>query len=79
MDDPRNPEWFTIIGVAQAADATNSLIVWPVLIQLTALFTSPTTDWESVAATALRDGPDCGAPRRLTAVLAVFITMARKV
>jgi hypothetical protein len=68
------PTVVTIVGVAHAAQATDSLIVWPVLIQLTALFTSPTTDWESVAATALRDNPRGRAPQRLTVWLATAVS-----
>jgi hypothetical protein len=68
------PTVVTIIGVAQAARPTESLIVWPVLIQLTALFTAPTTDWESVAATALREDPRGRTPRRLTIWLAVAVS-----
>jgi hypothetical protein len=33
------------------------LIEWPALVHFAALFTSRTTDWESVAATALRHRP----------------------
>jgi len=68
------PPVITIIGVAHAAEAADSLIVWPVLVQLVALFTSPTTDWESVAAAALRDDPRNRAPWRLTAGLAAALT-----
>jgi hypothetical protein len=68
------PATITIIGVAHAEQAPESLIVWPVLIQLTALFTSPTTDWESVAATALRENRRNPAPRRLTTWLAAAIS-----
>jgi hypothetical protein len=68
------PTVVTIVGVAHASRATESLIVWPVLMQLAALFTSPTTDWESVAATAVRDNPHSRAPIRLTAALAVAIS-----
>jgi hypothetical protein len=68
------PTVVTIVGVAHASRATESLIVWPVLIQLAALFTSPTTDWESVAATALRGDPRSRAPRRLTVGLAAAVT-----
>jgi hypothetical protein len=68
------PTVITIVGVAHATRAAESLVVWPVLIQLTALFTSPTTDWESVAATALREHPGNRAPRRLTAWLAAAVS-----
>ena len=68
------PTVVTIIGVAHASQATASLIVWPVLIQFAALFTSPTTDWESVAAKALRDSPHSRAPRALTVVLAAAVS-----
>jgi hypothetical protein len=68
------PTVVTIVGVAHASRAGESLIVWPVLIQLAALFTSPTTDWESVAATALREHPGSTGPCRLTAWLAAAIS-----
>lgn len=64
------PTLITTVAVAHASQAAESLIVWPVLIQLAALFTSPTTDWESVTATALRRTPDTGQPGRLTTWLA---------
>jgi hypothetical protein len=68
------PTLITTVGVAHAANAAASLIVWPVLMEFAALFTSPTTDWESVAATALRDSPGNSAPQRLTVWLAAAIT-----
>jgi Na+-driven multidrug efflux pump len=68
------PTVITTIGVAHAANASASLIVWPVLIQFAALFTSPMTDWESVSATALRDDRRNRAPRRLTVSLAAAVT-----
>jgi hypothetical protein len=68
------PTVITTIAVANAAHAPESLIVWPVLIQLAALFTSPTTDWESVTATTLRIDRHDRAPRRLTAWLAAGVT-----
>jgi hypothetical protein len=67
------PTVVTTIGVAHAAQAPASLVVWPVLIQLAALFTSPTTDWEAVAATALHDGPGSRTPAQVTAWLAATI------
>jgi hypothetical protein len=69
------PTVITTVAVAHATRAPDSLIVWPVLIQFAALFTSPTTDWESVAATALRADRGTRAPRRLTIWLATAVTV----
>jgi hypothetical protein len=68
------PTVVTTIGVAHASRAPESLIVWPVLVQFAALFTSPTTDWESVAATALKADRRSRAPQRLTVWLASTVT-----
>jgi hypothetical protein len=68
------PTVVTTIGVAHATRAPESLIVWPVLIQFAPLFTSPTTDWESVAATALTADRRSRAPQRLTVWLASAAT-----
>jgi hypothetical protein len=68
------PTVITTVGVAHATRAPESLIVWPVLIQFAALFTSPTTDWESVAATGLRADRRSRGPRRLTVWLAAAAT-----
>jgi hypothetical protein len=67
------PTVVTTIGIAHAVGAPAALVVWPVLIQLAALFTSPTTDWESVTATVAAG--DRRTPRRLTAWLAGTVTI----
>jgi hypothetical protein len=56
--------------IAHSVQPTASLAVWPALSALAALFTQPTSDWESVAAGALRQDPLDPGPRRLTAWLA---------
>jgi hypothetical protein len=70
------PTIITTFGVAHATRAPESLVVWPVLIQFAALFTSPTTDWESVAANALRADRRSPDPQRLTGWLAAGATAA---
>ncbi|WP_103349532.1 hypothetical protein [Amycolatopsis sp. CA-128772] len=65
------PQLITTMAVARSALAEPSLIVWPGLYGLLALFTAPTSDLESVVAGHLRRG---GRPRdanRLTLVLAL--------
>ena len=69
------PMLVTTVGIAHAARPTASLIVWPALYQLASLFSSPTSDWQSVAAAALRERPTDPAPRRVTFWLSVaFLT-----
>nr|BFE78505.1 hypothetical protein GCM10020093_011060 [Planobispora longispora] len=64
------PMVITTVGVAHSAQAAASLMVWPAIYELTMLFASPTSDWEAVVATALRQDRRDGTPRRLTIWLA---------
>jgi hypothetical protein len=68
------PPLITTAGIAHSTNAPESLIVWPVLTAYIALFSSPTTDWEAVTATALREDRHAAAPRRLTAWLAIAVS-----
>jgi hypothetical protein len=63
------PPAVTTIGIAHSTQSTASLVVWPALYELSALFASPTSDWDSVVATALRRSGDGRLVRRLTAAL----------
>jgi hypothetical protein len=68
------PMLITTIGIAHSAQPVPSLVVWPALYELAMLFASPTSDWESVTANALRADRDDRAPRRLTMLLIVGYT-----
>ncbi|UBU18441.1 hypothetical protein [Nonomuraea gerenzanensis] len=68
------PMLVTTIAVAHSARSAASLVVWPALYELAMLFASPTSDWESVAAGALRRQPRGTAPRRVTVRLGVAFT-----
>ncbi|MEV0831397.1 hypothetical protein [Nonomuraea rubra] len=68
------PMLVTTIAVAHSAHSAASLVVWPALYELAMLFASPTSDWESVAAGALRKQPRGSAPRRVTVRLAAAFT-----
>jgi hypothetical protein len=70
------PMAITTVGVAHAAQAPASLVVWPVVYELAMLFSSPTSDWETVAAQALRADRGDRTPARLTGWLAVGFTAA---
>lgn len=63
------PMLVTTIGIAHSARPGPSLVVWPALYELAMLFSSPTSDWESVSARALRADPGARGPRRLTVLL----------
>lgn len=64
------PMLLTTVGIANASLPAASLVVWPALYELVALFSSPVTDWESVTATALRRNRRDRSPRRVTGWLA---------
>jgi hypothetical protein len=68
------PPLITTVGIAHAANAPASLIVWPVITELVSLFSSPTTDWEAVTAVAARHQQERAASRRLTGWLAAALT-----
>lgn len=70
------PPSIALIGIAHGADAALSLVVWPAVFEMVALFTAPTADWESVAATELRRQPGDRTPARLTGWLAAGFTAA---
>ncbi|MDS0139962.1 MULTISPECIES: hypothetical protein [unclassified Amycolatopsis] len=65
------PQLITTMAVARSALAEPSLIVWPGLYGLLALFTGPTSDLESVVAGHLRHGGHPRDARRLTWGLAL--------
>ncbi|MFD5247748.1 hypothetical protein ACFWIW_24645 [Amycolatopsis sp. NPDC058340] len=68
------PMAVTTIGIAHSASPAPSLVVWPALYELAMLFASPTGDWESVTANAVRAGNGGRAARRLTLLLMMGYT-----
>jgi hypothetical protein len=70
------PMAITTVGIAHAAQATASLVVWPALYELAMLFSSPTSDWESVTAQARQADRRDPTPARLTIWLAAGFTAA---
>jgi hypothetical protein len=60
------PALVTTVAVAHSARPAASLVAWPAVYGLAALFASPATDWESVTATALQRDRRRTAARRVT-------------
>jgi hypothetical protein len=60
------PGLVTMVGIAHAAGARDSLVVWPVLSGLLALFIGPLGDLDAIIASRLRSDPADRQPRRFT-------------